>query len=126
MSGQDIRFEFIGFEPEAEFAQFANERLLAVTRTAPFGATCAASIELVAETAQFRTTIKVVRGGDQFPGISVDSDLEKSLQRCLGQVRGKTFRWRKEKLAQKNKPRKLTPEEASDPFLRMKKKFYTG
>lgn len=124
MGVKEIKFVFKGFNIPAEFANYANERLVGVVNTAPFGSSCEAEIELT--NLGYKTTIRVANGGNMFAGTSVDSDIEKSLQRCLGQVRGKTFKWRKDKLAQKNKPRELSPSEQADPFALKKKKIFTG
>ena len=124
MGAHETKFVFKGFTPEAEFGKFANERLVSVVNTAPFGATCTAEVELLPT--GYKTSIKVASGALLFIGTSADSDLERSVQRCLGQVRSKTFKWRKDKLARKNKPREQSKEGKSDPFSQMKKKFFTG
>lgn len=125
MAAQVIKWVFKGFTPAPDFVKFANERLVSLAQTAPFGATCLAEIERLPN-GTFKAHIKLVRGSEDFSGISNDTDMERTMQRCMGLVRGKTFKWRKEKLARKNKPHEATPEELADPFYKLKKKFFTG
>ncbi|MBI3542201.1 MAG: hypothetical protein HY075_02860 [Deltaproteobacteria bacterium] len=124
MAANVIKFQFKGFSPAPEFEAYANERLTSLVHTAPFGTTCVAEIELTPT--GYKTVIKMTYGANPFHGTNIGSDLENSMQRCMGMVRSKTFKYRKDKLAQKNKPKPESAEQKADPLNGMKKKFYTG